>query len=104
MTEEQAMIDDRMMTPMERKYYDTYGLQEEEEPMTEEINQFLRPSTLVRWCLNHLPPPTPPAYQFSLRQKLEQLDFFKHRLDLYPSRYLDLYNVIMVMPCQYIPN
>jgi hypothetical protein len=88
---------------MEINYYETYGSEEEEEPMTEKINQFLPHSTLVRWCLNHLSPiPTP--YQFSLRQKLEQLDFFKHRLDLYPSRYLDLYNVIMVMPCQYIPN
>ena len=95
MTKEQTMMDDRMITATERHHYENYSL----EYRTEELNEFLREPTLVRWCLDNLPP-TPANYQFSLRQKIEQLDFFQHRLDLYPSRFLDLYNVAIIMVCK----
>ncbi|CAF4331922.1 unnamed protein product [Adineta steineri] len=62
-------------------------------------NPYQRTTTNVAWCMNNLPSP-PSNYQYSLRQKLEQLNFFRDRSDLFTSRFLNLYNttIVMVLP------
>ena len=84
MTKEQATLDDMNITPEELK----------ETPTENESLQ--RNVALVRWCVDNVPLP-PPNYHFSLRQRIEQFDFFQNKLDLYPSRYLDLYNATIVI-------
>lgn len=62
---------------------------------------YQRSPTLIRWCMDHLP--TPPAnYRFSERQRMEQYDFFLSRCDLYPTRFLDMYNATIVVACKFI--
>ncbi|CAF1575650.1 unnamed protein product [Adineta steineri] len=46
--------------------------------------------------MNNIPSP-PSNYQFSLRQKLDQREFFRNRFDLFTSRYVNLYNSAIVM-------
>lgn len=66
-------------------------------PTHVETNARQRETSLVLWCVDHVPSPTVPDYVFSQRQRVEQFCFFRDRLDLYPSRYLDLYNAAIVM-------
>jgi hypothetical protein len=101
MTIEQAMIDNTNLTPEEKHILTTYILPNSQD-IPNESQKYLRDTILVRWCIDHVPQPSIPNYQFSLRQKVEQFDFFLHKLDLHSSRFLDLYNAAIVMACKYI--
>ena len=58
-----------------------------------------RSSDLIHWCIKNLP--TPPAhYRFSQWQRMEQYDFFLHRNEAYPTRFLDMYNATIVVACK----
>ena len=91
-TTAEAMIDDTQLTMNERSILNDHGSQNN--PQT--VSEYNRDSSLVHWCLAHVPLP-PPNYQFSVRQRIEQYCFFRDRLDLFPSRFLDLYNAAIVI-------
>lgn len=56
-----------------------------------------RTDDLVYWCINHLPQP-PDHYRFSQRQRQQQFQFFKTKLDCSPlSRHLDIYDASIVI-------
>ncbi|CAF4131164.1 unnamed protein product [Adineta steineri] len=100
MTSEQATIDDTNITSIERSILAAYQTSHSEYNSYEKSNNpYQRTTTNVAWCMNNLPSP-PPSYQYSLRQKLEQLNFFRNRLDFLTSRFLNLYNttIVMVLP------
>ena len=92
MMAEQAMADDTGLTPADASILIEDCTHETIEP--ESLYQ--RHPSLVRWCLKNVPLP-PPKYQFSLRQRTEQYAFFRDRLDLFPTRFLDLYNAAIVI-------
>ncbi|CAF1336728.1 unnamed protein product [Adineta steineri] len=97
MTSEQAAIDDTNITSTARSLLNKYQMSRSKYIIEEESsNPYQRNATNVAWCMNNLPSPAL-NYQFSLRQKLEQLKFFRDRLDLYTPRFLDLYNAAIVM-------
>lgn len=52
----------------------------------------------IRWCMKNLPKP-PTHYRFSQRQRMEQYDFFLNRYEMYPTRFLDMYNTKIVIAC-----
>ena len=93
MTKEQVLIDDVHITAAQRNILAQYA---DSASIETEINEYQREMTLVRWCVNHVPAP-PLNYQFSLRQKIEQYEFFRDRSDRFLSRFLDLYNAAMVI-------
>ena len=97
MTKEQSLIDDIHLSSMERAMYNHRMTSK---TIEEETNSYQRDHELVRWCVNHVPTP-PLNYHFSLRQKMEQYEFFRHRSDVYLSRFLDLYNSSIVIACLY---
>ena len=96
MTLEQARIDDATITSAERSILAQYQMHDSRQVVEEATSAFTRDPTLVRWCVDHVPA-SPPNYQFSLRQKSEQYEFFRDRLDLFPTRFLDLYNAAIVI-------
>jgi len=99
MTDEQASFDNMNISLTERSILFQYETHDPEQ--NEEITSpYHRDTAYVRWCVDHVPEP-PPNYQFSLRQKSEQWDFFRNRSDLYLSRFLDLYNASIVIARQY---
>jgi len=95
MTREQAMIDDANITSTERNILANYQIHDSVD-VEEATSKHIRDSRLIRWCVDHLPQP-PLNYQFSLRQTIEQYEFFRARLDLFPTRFLDLYNAAIVI-------
>ncbi|CAF3978273.1 unnamed protein product [Adineta steineri] len=100
MTSEQAAIDDTNISSIERSILVAYEMSHSEYNTYERSNNpYQRTTTNVAWCMNNLPSP-PPNYQYSLRQKLEQLNFFRDRLDFLTSRFLNLYNrtIVMALP------
>ncbi|CAF1165110.1 unnamed protein product [Adineta steineri] len=100
MTSEQAAIDDTNITSIERSILVAYEMSHSEYNTYERSNNpYQRTTTNVAWCMNNLPSP-PPNYQYSLRQKLDQWNFFRDRLDFLTSRFLNLYNrtIVMALP------
>ena len=95
MTREQAMADDANITSSDRNILDNYQIHDSI-GVGEASSKHIRDSILVRWCVNNLPQP-PPTYQFSMRQRIEQYEFFRDRLDLFPTRFFDLYNTAIVI-------
>jgi len=98
MTTEQAIIDETNLTLTERNTlakYQTYHPTLIEEARSPHI----RDPILVRWCVDHVPS-CPRNYRFSLRQTIEQYEFFRDRMDLFPIRFLDLYNAAIVIACK----
>jgi hypothetical protein len=93
MNSQQAMFDDVGITP-----YQANILSESE---SLEANDYQRSSSLVHWCMRNLPSPAP-NYQFSVRQRIEQFAFLRDRMDLYLTRFLDLYNAAIVLARQYL--
>jgi hypothetical protein len=98
MRTEQAIIDDANLTVTERDTLATY--QTSNSTLIEQARSpYIRDAILVRWCVDHVPS-CPRNYQFSLRQKIEQYEFFRDRMDLFPIRFLDLYNAAIVIACK----
>lgn len=97
MTREQILKDDAHLTPEHKNRLSQW--EEAKDFFETEPNEYQRDLSLVRWCVNHVPTP-PLHYGFSLRQKLEQYEFFQDRVDRFPSRFLDLYNATIVMARQ----
>ncbi|CAF3797057.1 unnamed protein product [Rotaria sp. Silwood1] len=90
---EQARIDNADLTVVERQYLAYY----QNSPSTNcEISIYERALPLVRWCVNHVPLP-PLNYTFSLRQLLEQYEFFRTKSEVTVTRFLDLYNAAIVI-------
>ncbi|CAF4680223.1 unnamed protein product [Rotaria sp. Silwood2] len=93
MTKEQVRIDNADITSEERyllaKYQDLLAVETQ-------TSIYERNMTLVRWCVNHVPSP-PPNYEFSLRQIIEQYEFFRSKSDSSVTRFLDLYNAAIVI-------
>jgi hypothetical protein len=98
MITEQAMVDDANLTMTERHTLAKYQTHHPTQ-FKETTSQYIRDTILVCWCVDHVPS-CPPNYQFSLRQKLEQYEFFRDRIDLFPTRFLDLYNAAIVLACK----
>lgn len=88
MHDQQAVFDDVGIT-----LYQASILVESE---STEANDFQRSSALVHWCMINLPSP-PPNYKFSVRQRIEQFTFLRDRIDVHPTRFLDLYNAAIVL-------
>jgi hypothetical protein len=99
MTREHAIIDNNNITSDERNILMKYNMNDSQQQVEEETCPYTRKDTIVRECINNVPQPphTSSNYQFSLRQRAEQYDFFYHQLDVYPSRFLDLYNAAIVI-------
>jgi hypothetical protein len=95
-TVEQAMADDSGLTSTEASIL----MEGSEKATADSVSPYHRPPSLIHWCLRNVPLP-PSTHQFSLRQRIEQYGFFRDRLDLFPTRFLDLYNAAMVMTSQY---
>ncbi|CAF1442996.1 unnamed protein product [Rotaria sordida] len=72
MTKEQVLMDDATLSAEERNRLKEYENSSIVETTTD---PYIRELNLVRWCIKYLPPP-PLNYQYSLRQKLEQYEFF----------------------------
>ncbi|CAF1566031.1 unnamed protein product [Adineta steineri] len=97
MTKEQAIIDDINLTSTERNLLAEHQMSYSEYNTHEtNTNSFQRSDNNASWCMNNIPSP-PLNYQFSLRQKLEQWNFFQDRSDIFTSRYINLYNPTIVM-------
>ena len=96
MTKIEALVDNTNLTKIEEDQLWNY---KNPYVVDGEIKEDLRPLSLVRWCVDHVPSP-PLPYEFSLRQKLEQYEFFRHRTDQVLSPYVDLYNASIVMACK----
>ncbi|CAF2129272.1 unnamed protein product [Rotaria magnacalcarata] len=96
MTKEQAMIDDANITSTEKNLLYEYQASTTRETETTTLSEYIRPMTLIRWCVDHLPQP-PTNYQFSFRQKIEQYTFFRNRIDRITTPFLDLYNGAIVI-------
>ena len=95
MTKEQAVIDDIGLIPSETSAPNTK--QTTQSIYGEQVaTNLTRSSTVIHWCLENLPK-APFGFQFSLRQQAEQYEFFQYRLDLYSSRFLDLYNAAIII-------
>ena len=95
-TVEQAMADDSGLTSTEASIL----MEGSAKATADSVSPYHRPPSLIHWCLRNVPLP-PSTHQFSLRQRIEQYGFFRDRLDLFPTRFLDLYNAAMVMTSQY---
>ncbi|CAF1568975.1 unnamed protein product, partial [Adineta steineri] len=97
MTREQAIIDDMNLTSTERNLLAEYQMSHSEYNTHEtSTNSFQRSDNNASWCMNNIPSP-PSNYQFSLRQKLDQWNFFQNRSDIFTSRYINLYNPTIVI-------
>ncbi|CAF1261279.1 unnamed protein product [Rotaria sp. Silwood1] len=93
MTKEQVAIDDATLTMADRNQLAEY---EHSSTLPTETNAYQRDMNLVRWCIKYLAPP-PPNYQYSLRQKIEQYEFFREKKECFVSRFLSLYNAAIVI-------
>ncbi|CAF3554163.1 unnamed protein product [Adineta steineri] len=97
MTKEQAIIDDINLTSTERNLLAQYQMSHSKYNVQDSSNNtYIRSDHNASWCMNNIPSP-PSNYQFSLRQKLDQREFFRNRFDLFTSRYVNLYNSAIVM-------
>ncbi|CAF1382322.1 unnamed protein product [Adineta steineri] len=97
MTREQAIIDDMNLTSTERNLLVQYQMSHSEYNVQENsCNTYQRSDNNASWCMNN-GPSAPLNYQFSLRQKLDQWEFFRDRSDIFTSRYINLYNPTIVM-------
>ena len=89
---EQAMADDTGLSSDEASILIDRSAHDTAEP----LSPYHRHPSLIHWCLRNVPLP-PQNYQFSLRQRVEQYGFFRDRLDLFPTRFLDLYNAAIII-------
>ncbi|CAF1321060.1 unnamed protein product [Rotaria sordida] len=95
MTKEQVLMDDATLSAEERNRLEEY---ENSCIVETETNQYIRELSLVRWCIKYLaPPPSSSNYQYSLRQKLEQYEFFRWERERFVSHFLSLYNAAIVI-------
>ncbi|CAF1450004.1 unnamed protein product [Rotaria sordida] len=95
MTTEQALLDDDDITPIETSRWNALQSTLHDAIQTP-VSRYERDQAFVHWCIKHIPTP-PPNYQFSIRQRLEQHSFFQSYYVSQPSRFLDLYNVSILM-------
>ncbi|CAF3873604.1 unnamed protein product [Rotaria sp. Silwood1] len=93
MTNEQVLIDNARVSPLEINLLNDY---QNSLFTATQTSQYTRDMTLVQWCVNHVPSP-PLNYQFSIRQKIQQYEFFSTKSDIYVTRFLDLYNPAIVL-------
>jgi hypothetical protein len=65
------------------------------------VSDRIRSDHETGYCMNDLPPVPSNKYTFSLRQRAEQFEYFKNKLDLeMPNFNLDLYNAAIVAVCK----
>jgi hypothetical protein len=62
----------------------------------------IRSDESVRTCIRQIPS-VPPGYTFSIRQRVEQFQYFKNNLDIKTKqdKTMDLFNVAVIAVCKY---
>ncbi|CAF1049309.1 unnamed protein product [Rotaria sordida] len=96
MTKEQVLMDNATLSVDERNRLEEYQSSSIVETTTTTTNPYIRELSLVQWCIKYLPPP-PLNYQYSLRQKLEQYEFFRGKKERFVSHFLSLYDAAIVI-------